>query len=142
MPLDQDHEIAELLSRVRRIALLGASANSSRASHRVMRFLLEAGYEVIPVNPALAGSQLLGQAVVGALSDLPTPVDMLDVFRRSEHLPQIVDEAIELGIPAIWTQLDVVDHAAADRAEHAGLQVVMDRCPAIEIPRLRERGLL
>lgn len=145
MPIDNDNELAALLKRVRHIAVLGASANPERASHRVMRFLINAGYQVTPVNPGLAGQQLLGQTVVGALSDLDDDVhgrvDMIDVFRHADHLPKIVDEVIEQDFKVLWTQLDVVDQVAATRAEEAGVTVVMDRCPAIEIPRLQAAGL-
>ena len=142
MPVDCDRGIAELLRTARRIALLGASANPVRPSHEVMRFLLASGYAVVQVNPALAGEKLLGQRVYAALGEIPGRLDMVDVFRAGEHLPGIVDECLACQVPALWTQLGVVDEAAARRAEAAGLQVVMDRCPAIEWPRLRRQGLL
>jgi predicted CoA-binding protein len=107
-----------------------------------MRFLLEHGYRVFPVNPGVAGTQLLGQTVYASLADLPQRVDMLDVFRQATFLEQIVDDAVTHDIGVLWTQLGVVDHSAAQRAQEAGIQVVMDRCPAIEWPRLRAAGLL
>ena len=130
-----DTKVAEILRRTRRIALVGASARPDRPSHGVMRFLLAHGWEVIPVNPGLARQSLLGQRVVALLAEA-APLDMVDVFRASEHAGQVVDEAIQLGARTVWLQLDVIDHAAAERARTAGLDVVMDRCPAIEAPRL------
>ncbi|MDP5052906.1 MAG: CoA-binding protein [Congregibacter sp.] len=137
-----DAEIAEVLRSVKSIALLGASPKPQRPSHEVMRFLLLKGYVVCPVNPALAGSELLGQTVYGCLADIPRVVDMVDVFRNAEFLPEIVEEAIEHGARTLWTQLNVVDIKAAARARAQGIRVVMDRCPAIEWPRLQAAGLL
>ena len=130
-----DTEVAEILRRTWRIALVGASARPERPSHGVMRFLLAHGWEVTPVNPRLAGQSLLGQRVVASLAEA-VPLDMVDVFRASEHAGEVMDEAMRLGARTVWLQLDVIDHAAAERARTAGLNVVMDRCPAIEAPRL------
>lgn len=107
-----------------------------------MQFLLLQNFEVIPVNPGLSGTRLQGQLVYGSLSDIPHPIDMVDVFRNASYLPAIVDETIRLGIDTLWTQLDVIDEKAALHAEQQGVQVIMDRCPAIEWPRLMQDGLL
>ncbi len=127
-----DTEIAALLKGARTIALIGASANPARDSHDVMAFLQRKGHRVIPVNPGLAGQTLLGETVYATLADLPEKVDMVDVFRASEYVAGIVEDAIAAGIPAVWTQLGVIDEAAAARAVAAGLNVVMNRCPKIE----------
>lgn len=136
MPLTGDADIARLLEQTRTIALVGASDRPDRAAHEVMGMLLAHGYHVIPVNPQLAGQVILGQTVVATLADIAEPIDLVDVFRRSEFVSGVVNEAIAVGAKAVWTQLGVIDHAAAARAEAAGLQAVMDRCPKIEIRRL------
>ena len=142
MRLESDEAIAQLLLQVKRIALVGASPKPERPSHRVMQFLLDEGYEVLPINPGLAGQRLLGQQVHASLADLPTSVDMADIFRDAASLPGVTQEVVAAGIPAMWTQLGVVHSEAEQTAVDAGLQVVVDRCPAIEIPRLRDAGLL
>ena len=142
MRLESDEAIAQLLLQAKRIALVGASAKPDRPSHRVLQFLLDEGYEVLPINPGLAGQKLLGQTVHASLADLPTSVDMADIFRDAASLPEVTQEVVDAGIPAIWTQLGVVHSEAERTAEDAGLQLVVDRCPAIEIPRLRDTGLL
>jgi len=133
-----EDQIRDILKRTRRIALVGASANTARPSHGVMRFLLSKGYEVIPVNPGLAGQTLLGQKVVARLGDIEEGVDMIDIFRASEHVPGVVDEALEAfpKLQTIWMQLGVIHEVAAQKARARGVDVVMDRCPAIEYPRL------
>ena len=142
MRLESDEAIAQLLLQVKRIALVGASAKPERPSHRVMQFLLDEGYEVLPINPGLAGQKLLGQQVHASLADLSTSVDMADIFRDAASLPEVTQDVLAAGIPAIWTQIGVVHGEAEHTAVGAGLQVVVDRCPAIEIPRLRDAGLL
>jgi len=132
-----DDYLRAILTSVRTIAVVGASPRPQRPSHGVMRFLQRHGYRAIPVNPFAAGSEILGERVYTSLADVPEPVDMVDVFRRSEAAGAVVDEAIAVGAKAVWMQLDVRDDAAAARAEAKGIEVVMDRCPAIEIPRLR-----
>lgn len=133
-----DSYVADILRETKVIALVGASPNPQRPSHGVMGFLLRKGYRVIPVNPGHAGKEIQGQPVVARLADISEPVDMVDVFRAAHTLPALVDEILALKtLPkAIWGQLSVRDDAAAARAEAAGIKVVMDRCPAIEYPRL------
>ena len=131
-----DEAVASLLRRTRRIALVGASARPERPSSGVMRFLLSCGYDVVPVNPGLAGQRLHGRLVVATLAEA-APLDMVDVFRSLDQIPAVVDEAIRLGARSVWMQLGLVDPASAERARNAGLVVAMDRCPAIEWPRLR-----
>ena len=142
MRVKSDEAIAQLLLQVKRIALVGASAKPERPSHRVMQFLLDEGYEVLPINPGLAGQRLLGQTVHASLADLPTSVDMAEIFRDAASLPEVTEDVVTARIPAMWTQLGVVHSEAEHTALDAGLQVVVDRCPAIEIPRLRGTGLL
>jgi len=140
MPLSRDDDMRALLTGVRRIAMVGASAKPDRPSHGVMRFLLDHGWHVIPVNPGLVGQSILGQTVVASLSEIDPPVDMVDIFRNSEAAADAVDEAIAHRARAVWLQLGVINPVAAARAESAGLEVVMDRCPKIEIRRLAIRG--
>ena len=142
MRLESDEAIAQLLVQVKRIALIGASAKPDRPSHRVMQFLLDEGYEVLPINPGLAGQRLLGQTVYASLADLPTSVDMADIFRDAESLQEVAQDVMAAGIPTMWTQLGVVNAEAEHTALDACLQLVVDRCPAIEIPRLRDAGSL
>ncbi len=118
--------------------MVGASNKPDRPSHGVMRFLLASGWQVTPVNPGLAGQTVLGQRVVASLADVGE-LDMVDIFRAADQAGPVVDEAIRLGARSVWLQLGVIDHEAAARARAAGLAVVMDRCPAIEAPRLRAR---
>lgn len=130
--------LRKILTNVKTIALLGASPNPDRPSHGVMRFLLSKGYRVFPVNPGQAGKEILGQAVYARLADIPEAVDMIDVFRAPEYLSAIVDEAnlLPQRLKVIWGQLSVRDDNAAAKAEAYGIDVVMNRCPAIEYPRL------
>ena len=135
-----DEYIADILSRAEVIAMVGASATNNRPSYFAMKYLLGKGYRVIPVNPGLAGQQILGQPVFAVLADVPAPVDIVDVFRSSAAALEIAREAIrlkdELGIKVLWMQLGVRNDAAAAEAEAAGLKVVMNRCPKIEYGRL------
>ena len=134
--LTEGPDIKQLLESTRTIAMVGASDRPDRPSHGVMRFLQRQGYRVIPVNPQIAGSNLLGETVVADLRAIREPIDLVDIFRRPLAAGEAVDEAIAVGAKAVWLQLGVINHEAAARAEAAGLKVVMDRCPAIDIPRL------
>ena len=130
-----DESIRAVLTGTRRIALVGASAKPWRASHGVMRFLLDHGFDVTPVNPVLAGQTIHGRTVVARLAEA-APLEMVDLFRNSSHVGSLVDAAIGLGAKSIWMQLGVVDEDAAERARAAGITVFMDRCPVIEDRRL------
>lgn len=131
-----DSFIKNILSSTKTIALVGASANPERPSHEVMHFLQSRGYRVIPVNPGLAGQELLGETVRASLRDIPEPIDMVDIFRASDAVPPIVEDAIAIKAKTVWMQLNVRHDEAAARAQAAGLAVVMDRCPKIETRRL------
>ncbi|WP_147196716.1 CoA-binding protein [Pantoea sp. CCBC3-3-1] len=131
-----DQTIAEVLSTTQHIALVGASDKPTRASYGVMAYLLGQGYKVTPVSPKLAGQTLLGQPVYASLDQIPEPVDMVDVFRNAEAAYGVAQEAIAIGAKSLWLQLGVINEQAAVLAAEAGLKVVMDRCPKIEIPRL------
>jgi uncharacterized protein len=133
-----DDFLRAILTEVKTIAVVGFSAEPSRPSHYVFEFLQRRGYEVVGVNPGLAGTQLLGTTVYGRLADIPFPVDMIDIFRNSEAAGAVVDEALALSPQpkVIWMQLDVRNDQAAQRAEAQHVRVVMNRCPKIEYPRL------
>ncbi len=137
MPIDglDDAAIRAVLAGTRRIAVVGASNKPARPSYGVMEALLAHGYTVVPVNPGLAGQAIHGQPAVATLEDAGA-LDMVDIFRASDAVGPVVDAAIRLGARTIWMQLGVIDTAAADRARAAGLCVVMDRCPKIELARL------
>lgn len=136
-----DDTIERVLTGARTVAVVGFSANPDRPSHYVAAFLQGQGYRVIPVNPGLAGQSHLGETVYADLASVPDDVDMVDIFRRSEAVPDIVSEALARwpGLKSVWMQLGVMHEGAAAEAEARGVDVVMDRCPKIEIPRL---GLL
>ena len=125
----------EVLGAYRKIAVVGLSDKPGRPSHSVASFLMSRGYEIIPVNPGL--DEVLGLKCYPDLKSVPGPVEIVDIFRRSEFVSPIVDDAIAIGARAIWMQLGVIDEEAAGRARAAGLEVVMDRCPAIELRRAR-----
>jgi len=133
-----DAYIRGILNTVKTIAMVGVSANDSRPSYFAFKYLLERGYRMIPVNPGLAGRDLLSQRVFARLADISEPIDMVDIFRNARYVPAVLDEALAMtprpGV--IWLQLGVRDHASAQRAEGHGLKVVMNRCPKIEYGRL------
>lgn len=133
-----DDLLRKLFSDVKVIALVGASPRGeTRASWRVMRFLQNEGYKVYPVNPDAVGQKIHGEKVYASIRDLPERPDMVDIFRLPWKVPPVVDDAIAVGAPYIWMQLKVINEEAAAKAEAAGATVIMDRCPAIELPRLR-----
>jgi len=136
MTLTRDEDIAELLRNARTIAVVGASDRPSRPSYSVMKFLQDWGYRVLPVNPQITGEHVLGEFVWRELAQIGIPIDIVDIFRRPEAALEAVEQAIFVGARAVWMQIGVINEEAAARAEAAGLKVVMDRCPHIEIPRL------
>jgi len=136
MPLTNDEDIRELLTGARTIAVVGASDRPNRPSYGVMRILQEHGYRVLPVNPQITGEHVHGEFVWRELAQIGLPIDIVDIFRRPEAAGDAVDQAIFVGAKAVWMQIGVINEQAAARAEAAGLKVVMDRCPAIEIRRL------
>jgi predicted CoA-binding protein len=136
MPLTADADIAQLLSETRTIALIGASDRPDRPSYNVMRVLQDWGYRVLPVNPQITGEHVHGEYVWRELAQIGEPIDMVDIFRRPIAAAEAVDEAIAAGAKSVWLQIGVINLEAAARAEAAGLKVVMDRCPAIDLPRL------
>ena len=131
-----DSYLRDILTGARTIAVVGASPRAHRPSHRVMAYLQQQGYRTIPVNPNAAGTKINGEVCYATLAEVPEPIDMVDVFRRTEAAGGVADEAVAAGAAIVWMQLGVRDDAAAARAEARGLRVVMNRCPAIEIPRL------
>jgi len=136
MPLTRDEDIAELLTNARTIAVVGASDRPNRPSYGVMRFLQDHGYRVLPVNPQITGEHVLGEFVWRELAQIGIPIDIVDIFRRPEMAMDAGVHAISAGAKAVWMQSGVINEEAAAKAEAAGLKVVMDRCPKIEIPRL------
>lgn len=139
--MPSDAEITEILTSSRTIAMVGWSSNPARPSHRVGQFLKANGYRVIPVNPGHAGTEALGETIRASLSDIKEPVDIVDIFRRSETVLPVVEEALAAlpGLKTVWMQLGVVSPEAAALAEKHGLHMVQDRCPLIEISRLQIR---
>ena len=127
--------LRDILSSVKTIAMVGASPDKTKFSYGVLRVLHETGYDIIPVNPRPGLQEIRGLKVYASLADIDRPVDMVDVFRRPEDLPDIAQQAIDIGARVLWGQIGVVNHEAARLAEDAGLKVVMDRCPKIELFR-------
>lgn len=142
MPLQFDPEnypdnyIEDILKSVKTIAMVGASNNELRPSYGVMRFMQKKGYRVIPVNPRYEGQEINGELVYATLSDVPVAIDMVDIFRRNEELPQAMQDAVNVGAKVVWTQLGLRNDDMAAWCELQGVKVVMNRCPAIEMPRL------
>ncbi len=134
MTIESDAELKEIFKTCRTIAVVGCSPKPERAGHYIARFLQQQGYRVIPVNPGHA--ELVGERCYASLRDIPEPVDMVDCFRRPEEMLSVVDDAIAIGAKVIWMQLGVINEEAAQRAEAAGLKVVMNRCPKIDYPNL------
>ncbi len=130
-----DEYLQTILKSVKTIAMVGASPDKTKFSYGVLRVLSETGYDMIPVNPREGLKEIRGIPVYPSLSAIDRPVDMVEVFRRSEDLMSVTKEAIEIGAKVIWAQIGVVDHDAAKLAEDAGLKVVMNRCPKIELFR-------
>lgn len=133
---DVDSDIIALLRQVNTIAMIGASNKAHRDSYKVFEFLLAKGYRVFPVNPSLQGTKILGQEVYACLADIPVNIDMIDVFRDAKYLYDIVEQAIALSIPCIWTQLGVIDVKAKCFAEQNNIKMITNRCPIIEYSRL------
>jgi predicted CoA-binding protein len=131
-----DDYIRGLLRRSRTIAMVGASPNWNRPSFFVMKYLQRKGFRMIPVNPVAAGQEILGETVHASLKDIGEPIDIVNIFRRSEEAGPITDEAIEVGAKTVWMQIGVRNDAAGEKARKAGLDVVMNRCPKIEYSRL------
>ena len=135
-PNPDDAAIREALSRARTIAVVGISDRPDRPSHEVASYLKAAGYRIIPVNPVLAGKEILGERCVASLAEIGHGVDIVDVFRRAEAVPDVVDDALRVDAPLLWLQLGIVNEDAAARARAAGRAVVQDRCIQIEHVRL------
>jgi predicted CoA-binding protein len=131
-----DEFLKDTLARVRTIAVVGASANWNRPSFFVMKYLQTKGFRIVPVNPKEAGGAILGEKVYASLGEIPHPVDMVEIFRSSEEAGPLTDEAVRLGAKVVWMQIGVRNDDACNRAEGAGLTVVMNRCPKIEYSRL------
>jgi len=140
MRIKTDGELLALFASVKTVAVVGVSATKTRASYGVFEFWCKQGVHAIPVNPKLAGQKILDREVVSCLADIGEPIDLVDVFRASEHLPALVDELLPADVGALWTQLEVRHPQAEERVLSAGIPLVVDRCPAIEVPRLRKLG--
>ena len=134
MLITTDTDLKRLFETVRTIAVVGCSPKPERPGHYVAKYLQDLGYRVIPVNPGQ--TEILGEKCYASLRDIPEPVDLVDCFRRAEDIPPVVEDAIAIGAKFIWMQLGIVNEAAAQRAMAAGIEVVMDRCPKIDYPRL------
>lgn len=138
MLINSDSDLKRLFETVRTIAVVGCSPKPERPGHYVAKYLQDLGYRVIPVNPGQ--TEILGEKCYASLRDIPEPVDMVDCFRRAEDIPPVVEDAIAIGAKFVWMQLGIVNEEAAQRAVDAGIEVVMDRCPKIDYPRLFRNG--
>lgn len=134
MLITTDTDLKRLFETVRTIAVVGCSPKPERPGHYVAKYLQDLGYRIIPVNPGQ--TEILGEKCYASLRDIPEPVDMVDCFRRAEDIPPIVEDAIAIGAKFVWMQLGIINEEAAQRAIEAGINVVMDRCPKIDYPRL------
>lgn len=134
MLITTDADLKRLFETVRTIAVVGCSPKPERAGHYVAKYLQDLGYRIIPVNPGQ--TEILGEKCYASLRDIPEPVDMVDCFRRAEDIPPVVEDAIAIGAKFVWMQLGIINEEAAQRAIEAGIEVVMDRCPKIDYPRL------
>ncbi|OUS26607.1 hypothetical protein A9Q98_10250 [Thalassotalea sp. 42_200_T64] len=139
---ESDFNLVDIFKQTKHIALIGASNKEDRASYRVMRFLLNSGYQVYPVNPVLVDEKILGQPVYADIKSIPVQVDMVDVFRQSIYLYDIIEQAVSSRVKIVWTQLGVTDEKAEMLAKHNQIQMVVDKCPAIELPRLKALGFI
>lgn len=141
-----DQQLVDIFAQTKTIALIGASKKPSRASYRVGNYLADLGYRVIPINPGHTGEQLFGQTVVASMQDIPDPqnVDMIDIFRKSEYIGDIVDDAMDAlpNLKTVWMQLELTHETAAKKASNAGIMVVQDKCPKIEYPRLQSLAMV
>lgn len=138
-PHPTDQQMRNILENSKTIALVGASPKEVRPSHQVMAYLQQAGYRVLPINPGQEGKKILGETVYANLSQIEIPVDIVDIFRRSEFVPEIVEQAIDIEAKTVWMQLGIVNEEAAKTARMAGLNVIMDHCTKIEHARLLGR---
>jgi predicted CoA-binding protein len=134
MLITTDTDLKRLFETVRTIAVVGCSPKPERPGHYVAKYLQDLGYRIIPVNPGQ--TEILGEKCYASLRDIPEPVDMVDCFRRAEDIPPVVEDAIAIGAKFVWMQLGIINEEAAQRAMEAGIEVVMDRCPKIDYPRL------
>ncbi len=139
MPVSSNQEIRDILNRSSVIAVVGLSDRPERPSHQVARYLQEHGYRIIPVNQRLEGP-VLGERAYPDLDSVPEPVDVVDIFRRPKEVPEVVDAAVRIGAPVVWMQLGIRHQEAAERAEAAGVRVVMDRCVKLEHQALHSEG--
>jgi len=133
-------EIRQILADCKNIAVVGLSENPEKTSHMVAKAMQDRGYRIIPVNPTAAGKEILGETCYASLKDIPEQVDLVNVFRRSEHTPEVAEQAVQVGARTLWLQLGIYNEEAAEIARRGGLNVIMDRCIKVEEAVLRPRG--